>query len=444
MFDRGEFGDTGDAGDTGDTGDTGDAGVFAGFRHLEELAGRAAGVDVAHVDGADAMKALLGVERSIDSLRAAAAKLASRLEEDGSTITHAGLGTGAWLAHVLHQPSRACRVRVRTAVTLHRHFPDLAAALEEGRVGWAHVEVIVGASNLRNRSDLAAECGGFVAAASGDDRSRFDNWASRVRDIANLLDQDGGYDPNEDLHANRLRIGTLPDRTKELAGRLVGESGVTVSATLESIADELFLAFSRDAELDPSLEMPSRRTLMALALVEACRRAGATDLHGTKQPKVEATVVITQDAATGQLDATDHAGEALAVGSLEALLGDATFRGLLLDGDDNPLVLGRSRRFATPEQKAALAVRDGGCIFPGCDRPPGWCDSHHQPPYSAGGSTDINRMALLCRRHHGITHRTGWAMRADPERPQRWLWSTPSGHTLVSQRQGDRSPPDGR
>ena len=42
-----------------------------------------------------------------------------------------------------------------------------------------------------------------------------------------------------------------------------------------------------------------------------------------------------------------------------------------------PLYLGRTTRIATPGQTAALAARDQGCSFPGCDRPPSHCQRHH-------------------------------------------------------------------
>jgi hypothetical protein len=81
-------------------------------------------------------------------------------------------------------------------------------------------------------------------------------------------------------------------------------------------------------------------------------------------------------------------------------------------------------------------VRDGGCVFPGCDLPPHWCDAHHVVPFEAGGSTDVAGLASLCRRHHGVTHRAGWRMEATADG---WFsWTTPAGRTFWSQRHGRR------
>jgi hypothetical protein len=57
-----------------------------------------------------------------------------------------------------------------------------------------------------------------------------------------------------------------------------------------------------------------------------------------------------------------------------------------------------------------LAARDGGCRFPGCDRPLAWCDAHHVIPWSAGGPTDQGNLAMLCRRHHRAVHEGGFRL----------------------------------
>jgi hypothetical protein len=65
-----------------------------------------------------------------------------------------------------------------------------------------------------------------------------------------------------------------------------------------------------------------------------------------------------------------------------------------------PLAVGRTARTATPAQRRALAVRDKGCIFPGCGIPAEACQSHHVEDWAAGGHTDLPSLALLCWAHH--------------------------------------------
>ncbi|MGI8615031.1 MAG: DUF222 domain-containing protein [Nocardioidaceae bacterium] len=81
-------------------------------------------------------------------------------------------------------------------------------------------------------------------------------------------------------------------------------------------------------------------------------------------------------------------------------------------GASQPLDLGRRRRLFTTYQRIALGVRDGGCVFPGCDRPPAWCDAHHIGAWSADGPTDLANGCLLCGFHHRLLHSgSGWALR---------------------------------
>jgi hypothetical protein len=59
---------------------------------------------------------------------------------------------------------------------------------------------------------------------------------------------------------------------------------------------------------------------------------------------------------------------------------------------------GRSRRFASPLQKLALALRDGGfCTKPGCEQPWYRCDADHIIEVDKNGPTDIEYLRLLCR-----------------------------------------------
>jgi hypothetical protein len=80
-----------------------------------------------------------------------------------------------------------------------------------------------------------------------------------------------------------------------------------------------------------------------------------------------------------------------------------------------PLDLGRATRVVTPAQRQALAVRDGGCVFPGCSRPLAWCEAHHVRHWLDGGPTDLDNLALVCRAHHRAVHEGGWQLIREPD-----------------------------
>jgi hypothetical protein len=71
--------------------------------------------------------------------------------------------------------------------------------------------------------------------------------------------------------------------------------------------------------------------------------------------------------------------------------------------------VGRVQRLFTERQRTGMAVRDGGCRFPGCDRPPSWCEAHHIDQWQRdNGKTNVADGVLLCRRHHLLLHNNHW------------------------------------
>ncbi|MGO2535796.1 MAG: HNH endonuclease signature motif containing protein, partial [Brachybacterium tyrofermentans] len=79
---------------------------------------------------------------------------------------------------------------------------------------------------------------------------------------------------------------------------------------------------------------------------------------------------------------------------------------MITDAGGEVLDLGRSRRLASRAQRRALRLRDAACTFPGCHQTR-HLDAHHTTPWSQGGPTDIDGLALLCRRHHVMVHEGG-------------------------------------
>lgn len=74
------------------------------------------------------------------------------------------------------------------------------------------------------------------------------------------------------------------------------------------------------------------------------------------------------------------------------------------------LDLGRATRVVGPGLRRALAVRDGGCVAAGCDRPAPWTDAHHLVHWLAAGPTNVDNLVLLCRSHHRAVHEGGWRL----------------------------------
>jgi 5-methylcytosine-specific restriction protein A len=107
------------------------------------------------------------------------------------------------------------------------------------------------------------------------------------------------------------------------------------------------------------------------------------------------------------------------------MLCDAKITPVVLGGDSQPLDVGREKRTATLAQRKAVAARDGGCAYSGCDRPAHRCQIHHIREWFDGGGTDINNLVMVCIQHHAMVHQSDWVIRMNRGHPEfvppRWI-----------------------
>jgi hypothetical protein len=130
-----------------------------------------------------------------------------------------------------------------------------------------------------------------------------------------------------------------------------------------------------------------------------------------------ATVVVTLDLdtlRTGLGAASLDTGGRISAGEARRLACTSGLVPAVLGTGSAPLDLGRTTRLHTPAQRTAMAIRDHGCTAHGCDRPPGWCQAHHDTPWSHGGTTTLETGRLLCPRHHQLAHDTRYDMHHMP------------------------------
>lgn len=142
------------------------------------------------------------------------------------------------------------------------------------------------------------------------------------------------------------------------------------------------------------------------ALVELLRQATAAP--GDRPSGDKAQVIVTVDLQTlldglrgGGLTAT---GQVLSPAVVRRMACNSSIIPAVLGTRGEILDLGRAARWFTAAQKRAIWLRDKGCTFPGCTRPPQWCDAHHVRWWSRGGGSDISNGALLCESHHTYVH----------------------------------------
>ena len=107
---------------------------------------------------------------------------------------------------------------------------------------------------------------------------------------------------------------------------------------------------------------------------------------------------------------TAHGG-LISVAELVALADESVLVGVLTEFSGGVLAYGRTKRYPTPAQRCVLVARDGGCSFPDCSVPAGWCQAHHIVAFYAHGgtgNTDIDNLTLLCGYHHRMFRAAQW------------------------------------
>jgi hypothetical protein len=106
--------------------------------------------------------------------------------------------------------------------------------------------------------------------------------------------------------------------------------------------------------------------------------------------------------------ATLATGERLGAGELRRLACNHDILPLVLGSDSVPIDLGRASRLFNKDQRDALAVMDGGCTAPGCDRPPSWCEVQHTDRWADLGETNLDKATLHCSACHHQADQEGW------------------------------------
>ncbi|MGH3495956.1 MAG: DUF222 domain-containing protein [Nocardioidaceae bacterium] len=220
--------------------------------------------------------------------------------------------------------------------------------------------------------------------------------------------------------SRRLSLPRRGDGLTGVVGQLDDEGAMTLRTALSPLAKPLPRAA---AGPDPR----SYGQRMADALVELARRAlagGDLPDEGGERPQL----VITMREQT-LADGTGHAvggnGTHLSAEAARWIGCDADHRSAVVAGRV-PLHVSRRHRFFGGTLRMALVLRDGGCAFPGCDRPPAWCQAHHIVPWHHEGETSLANGVLLCGHHHRLVHTADWhcQMAADghPEfLPPAWI-----------------------
>ncbi len=370
--------------------------------------------ELPEVDDLDGLRELLAIQ---DLLSARVAGAVARVHRTGEVAADGAVSTKQWLrAFAGRSPQEGAQL-VRRA-TRADACPPLLEAWRDGRLSTGQVDIV--ASHVTDRTEplLASQGADLVPALIGlsprDTEVAMRRWAAYATALVEEPLPPG---------ANRsVFLSPGLDGGAELQGHLDQAGALVVDAALTAAGEP-------DAPDAPRRTRSERR---ADALVAICQffldHADTPATSRGRRPSVQ--VVLTLDDLEQRAGRTVD-GQPLDSATLDALLCDAGVHRTITDGRSVILDAGRTTRTVSNHLFAALAVRDGGCRFPECDRPVSWCEAHHVMPWQHGGSTDPTNLVLLCwRHHHDFAHHPAWNLQLLPDGTVEV--TRPSGRTLSS------------
>ncbi len=347
-----------------------------------------------HALGAD----LIDIRRAIDRLEAEFIRRLHRFDQAHGALADGGVSTVSWLRAHCGMTVKAAAYRVHLARTLG----ELPATLDSARAGRASF------SNVTMIAHLAEDVGVervvplesiLVGAAETLDPGavRTLTQATRLR-----LDPDGVLADDNHAHERRwFECDQTYGGVFVLRGELDAEAGALVKTAIDALSHGMSRGETRSGS--------QRRADALVDLAATQLRCGDhRDVHG-QRPHLTVTVhADTLRADTRQAGADAQPAELRGVGPIHPetarrIACDAarTVVAIAPPADDSvamagtrvmPLSVGRATRTIPAHIRTALHLRDQGCRFPGCDRPPAWTDGHHIIHWSDGGPTELENL----------------------------------------------------
>jgi hypothetical protein len=357
------------------------------------------------------------IERAVRVLDAERSRRLAEFERRGAHVDDGFLSLSAWLVarHRLAPSTATRRVRIARAM---QAMPLAVEACAAGELSDAAVAIL--ASARESHPEAFGRCEEALLQAARTLpvpglRSVVAYW-QQAQDLDRAEREEDERFWRRRLHASPTIGGMV-----RVDGDLDPETGQTLLSALQAVMD----ADAR-ARREPELRSPGQRR--ADALGEICR----TWLDSSERPVVlgerpHVVVTLDLDALEGRAGRSELQGWGpVTPETARRLACDAKVSRVITDSASRPLDVGRSTKVVTPALRRAVTVRDRGCRFPGCGRPPSWCDAHHVRHWADGGDTALDNLVLLCRPHHRAIHR-GFRVQIRDGTP---VFSRPDGTVL--------------
>ena len=325
-------------------------------------------------------------------------------DERGGCLKWGLESTASWLAWRCDLSMATAREKVRVARAL-KHLPLISATFSSGELSYSKVRSLTRVATVNNEEEL-------VVFALGNTASHVAAHCGELR-----MGDRCSADVAERALANRsLRVRRDAER---------GTISVTVDLPLE--AGELIDKALDKARDDECLEIPdlvdtswSKRQADAfVAMLKEYLQEGAA-AGGSSSGNYLVTIHVDQSALAG-----DVGRSSVPIETVKRLCCDGQTVVLTETKDGEPLSIGRKTRVIPKGIERAVRARDNNtCRFPGC-RNRRFVDIHHIEHWADGGETAIEKLMLLCSKHHALVHEGRF--RIDRDFRNNWTFFRPDG-----------------
>ncbi|MEI2834715.1 MAG: HNH endonuclease signature motif containing protein [Acidimicrobiia bacterium] len=235
--------------------------------------------------------------------------------------------------------------------------------------------------------------------------SQFNNVVRHWKNMVDAIRDDNSED-QQSFESRRLFFSELADGQYFIQGQFDPISGKIIRKALEAITQKLW------SETEPQMRheySPAQMRADALVML-------AQNFVGDKtltSPTLTADIVIDINDITPGNSTTIFLKTMLekqtpiisthSKGQLKQMLCDCEIS-TPIKLQTGRYDLGRKVRTAPTHLKKQLVLETQTCSIKGCVAPAKWCDAHHIKHWIDGGTTSLDNLVLLCRRHHTITH----------------------------------------
>ena len=356
------------------------------------------------------------------------------------------------VSSALRLSAGTAQMRIDVARTLVNHLPNTCSALATGELSAAHATVIARETAAAIRDGLS-EFAIFSIEEKAIAHAEFhtpSQVAQQVRssiakfapatfeEVVEKARDSRRVSCYNDVDGMSTVVAILPAEDAQTVMKAI-EAFIIKGSTVFNISGDSLISDVRntgDRKVDSSdtvgknsdtrsADMKRADALTSLAGFALAASSEEVALH--RRP---ITVNVTIDLPT-LLGLSENPGQLAGYGAIpasvaRALASDGKWKRFITDPQTGAL-LDYGRETYQPPQALIdfLIARDRICRFPGCRRSAALSDLDHAQSWEEGGTTSLDNLGALCRRHHQLKTHGGWSIesRADGS----CTWTSPLG-----------------